>query len=222
MRHGMGNLGASADGGASSWTVNKSCQQRQRPRIRRAPASRLRCYAIVALCALAWLPGASRASFLHGDALDALANAIAIIVLLIVPVALVVAFWLVHVLPEKIAERKQHPQKAAIHTLCLLSLVFGGLLWPLAWIWAYTKPVFHKLSYGTDKHEDYYKELAEKDGTEAMALKDDVVRLRRELEILQARGGELPEELADIREQLAVVEARLPVRPPVLSKAVAK
>ena len=26
-------------------------------------------------------------------------------------------------------------------TLCLLSLVFGGLLWPIAWLWAYTKPV---------------------------------------------------------------------------------
>ena len=28
-----------------------------------------------------------------------------------------------------------------IRTLCLLSLVFGGLLWPIAWLWAYTKPV---------------------------------------------------------------------------------
>jgi hypothetical protein len=176
----------------------------------------------VALAILAWLPGAGRASFLSGDMLDAAANVIAIVVLVAVPVALVVAFWLVHILPEKIAERKHHPQKDAIKTLCLLSLVFGGLLWPLAWIWAYTKPVFHKLSYGTDKHEDYYKELAEKDAAEALLLKEDVVRLRRELEILQARGGGLPEELADIREQLAVVETRLPTEPPVLSKAVAK
>jgi len=37
--------------------------------------------------------------------------------------------------------------------LCLLSLVFGGMLWPLAWLWAYTKPVIHKLAYGTDKDE---------------------------------------------------------------------
>ena len=28
--------------------------------------------------------------------------------------------------------------------------MFGGLLWPLAWIWAYSKPVMHKLAYGTD------------------------------------------------------------------------
>ena len=39
-------------------------------------------------------------------------------------------FWMVHVLPEKIAHKRHHPQFEAIKTLCLLSLVFGGLLWP--------------------------------------------------------------------------------------------
>ena len=56
-------------------------------------------------------------------------------------------------MPEKIAEKRHHPQKDAIHTLCLLSLAFGGLLWPLAWLWAYTKPVLHKMAYGTDVDE---------------------------------------------------------------------
>jgi hypothetical protein len=44
--------------------------------------------------------------------------------------------WIVHVLPEKIAHKRHHPRRDAIQTLCLLSLVFGGLLWPLAWLWA--------------------------------------------------------------------------------------
>jgi hypothetical protein len=57
----------------------------------------------------------------------------------------------VHILPEKIAEKKGHPQAKAIQCLCLLSLVFGGLLWPLAWLWAYSKPALYKLAYGTDK-----------------------------------------------------------------------
>ena len=74
------------------------------------------------------------------------------------PVALIVVFWMVHVLPEKIAHKRHHPQFEAIKTLCLLSLVFGGLLWPIAWLWAYTKPVGYKLAYGTDKHPDYFKE----------------------------------------------------------------
>ena len=68
-----------------------------------------------------------------------------------------------HILPEKIAHKRHHPQQEAIQVLCLLSLVFGGLLWPLAWLWAYSKPVLHKMAYGTDKHDDYYAELAQKD-----------------------------------------------------------
>ncbi len=41
-----------------------------------------------------------------------------------------------------------------------MSLVFGGILWPLAWVLAYSKPVLHKLAYGTDvdeslAHEDH-------------------------------------------------------------------
>ena len=71
---------------------------------------------------------------------------------------LITLFWLVHVLPEKIAHKRHHPQLEGIRTLCFLSLAFGGLLWPMAWLWAYTKPVGYKLAYGTDKHPDYFKE----------------------------------------------------------------
>ena len=84
---------------------------------------------------------------------DTLADYIAIFVLVFVPALLIYLFWMVHILPEKIAERRGHPQADAIKTLCLLSLVFGGLLWPVAWLWAYSKPVFHKMAYGTDRHE---------------------------------------------------------------------
>ena len=83
-----------------------------------------------------------------------MASFLAIFILFFVPVAFIVLFWLVHILPEKIAHQRHHPQFEAIRTLCLLSLVFGGLLWPLAWLWAYTKPVGYKLAYGTDKRPD--------------------------------------------------------------------
>lgn len=92
---------------------------------------------------------------------DSAANFIAIVVIVLVPCAGIALFWLVHVLPEKIAERRHHPQKEAIKVLCLLSLVFGGLLWPLAWLWAYSKPVFHKMAYGRDKHDEFYEEVHE-------------------------------------------------------------
>ena len=84
------------------------------------------------------------------------------VVLVLVPVVGITLFWIVHVMPEKIAHKNHHPQRKAIQTLCLLSLVFGGLLWPLAWLWAYTKPVGYKLAYGTEMHEDYFIELGEK------------------------------------------------------------
>jgi len=95
----------------------------------------------------------ARASFLEGEALDTMADVVSWIVLIVVPVGVLWVFWLIHVLPEKIAEKKGHPQAPAIKTLCLLSLAFGGLLWPLAWLWAYTKPVMYKLAYGTDRIE---------------------------------------------------------------------
>src|SRR5690349_24715026 len=103
-----------------------------------------------------------RASFLSGEALDTFADILALVVLFVVPCVVIVLFWIVHVLPEKIAHKRHHPQRDAITTLCLLSLVFGGLLWPIAWIWAYTKPIGYRLAYGTDKHEDYYDEKAQK------------------------------------------------------------
>jgi hypothetical protein len=106
----------------------------------------------ILLAALALLvPSEAQASLLSPEAEDKLATFIAIFVLFVVPVVLIVLFWMVHILPEKIAHKRHHPQFEAIRTLCLLSLVFGGLLWPLAWLWAYSKPVMYKMAYGTDR-----------------------------------------------------------------------
>ena len=108
--------------------------------------------ALIAFAVLA-LPTRAHASIFHGETLDALANGIAWFALIVAPIIGIAVFWLVHILPEKIAEKKRHPQTKAIQCLCLLSLCFGGLLWPIAWLWAYTKPVLHKLAYGTDVDE---------------------------------------------------------------------
>ena len=126
-----------------------------------AGTSRAARAAFIGLLAAAWTlasPAAAYASLMSPEMEDTVATYIAIFALIFVPVALIVVFWLVHILPEKIAHQKHHPQFEAIRTLCLLSLVFGGLLWPFAWIWAYTRPVGYKLAYGTDKHPDYFKE----------------------------------------------------------------
>ena len=115
------------------------------------PASRTVVVGLLAAVGSLALPSAAHASLLSPEAEDAVATYVALFALFFVPIVLIVLFWMVHVLPEKIAHKRHHPQLEAIKTLCLLSLVFGGLLWPIAWLWAYTKPVGYKLAYGTDK-----------------------------------------------------------------------
>jgi len=146
-------------------------------------------------------PGTAHASFLSGDALDSAAMFIAWVVVLFVPVIVLGLFWLVHILPEVIAEKNHHPQQAAIKTLCFLSLVFGGMLWPLAWLWAYTRPVAYRAVYGTEKHEHYYVEM----GKRALAGELDALELdhlREELATMAA-AGPLPAAIRHLPDQLA-------------------
>ena len=147
-----------------------------------------------------------------GETLDKVADIMAIVVLIIVPVVVIVVFWLVHVLPERFAEKRHHPQAAAIQVLCLLSLFFGGLLWPFAWLWAFTRPVAYRIAYGTDKHEDYFHEQ----GTRAKAgelLDDDIAHLRAELDDM-AQKGTLPARLRTLRNDLAAMPAKPPAAGP--------
>jgi hypothetical protein len=147
-------------------------------------------------------PSLAHASLLSPELEDKLAGYIAIFALMFVPVALIVVFWMVHVLPEKIAHQRHHPQLEAIKTLCLLSLVFGGLLWPIAWLWAYTKPVGYKLAYGTDMHPDFFKEHALDEPA------NPTVDIRQRVAALEEHG--VPSgELDAIRADLAALEARL-------------
>ena len=133
-----------------------------------------------ALLALIFLlvPIDARASFLSPEAEDAMAKYLALFVIFVVPVVLITLFWMVHILPEKIAHKRHHPQFEAIRTLCLLSLVFGGLLWPLAWIWAYSKPVMHRLAYGPTAHdEDFVEPYPGETPTPAESLRERLARL---------------------------------------------
>jgi len=147
-------------------------------------------------------PSAAHASLMSPEAEDALAKYLALFVIFVIPVVLIALFWMVHVLPEKIAHKRHHPQLEAIKTLCLLSLVFGGLLWPIAWLWAFTKPVGYKLAYGTDKHPDYFKEhgLPEPDNPAA--------DIRQRVATLE-ESGVPASQLDAIRADLAALESRL-------------
>jgi CBS domain containing-hemolysin-like protein len=129
---------------------------------------------LLAALAAAWLPRPARASIFEGETLDAVAEALSWVVLVVAPIVGIGVFWMVHILPEKIAEKRRHPQAKAIQTLCLLSLVFGGLLWPLAWLWAYSKPTLYKLAYGTDvAEEEEHGSLAQSRAGDDDALEGD-------------------------------------------------
>jgi len=137
------------------------------------------------LLGAALFPQSAQASLFKGEALDSVANGMSWVVLVIAPIIGITVFWLLHILPEKIAHKRKHPQTRLIQCLCLMSLVFGGILWPLAWILAYSKPVLHKLAYGTDvdeslAHHDEGK--TEVEGTsEVERLRARVAQLERQI-----------------------------------------
>jgi len=127
-------------------------------------------------------PSHAHASLFHGETLDSIANGISWVVLIVGPIIGIAIFWLVHILPEKIAHKRMHPQTRAIQCLCLLSLCFGGLLWPIAWLWAYTKPVLHKMAYGTDVDESLGHH-----GEEMSKEENEIEKLRARLAELEAK-----------------------------------
>lgn len=79
----------------------------------------------------------SQLSFASGGHFeDNLANIISWLVMFVLPFAGIYLFWKAHIYPEVVAEKNNHPQLQAIKIMCLLSLFVGGLLWPVALIWA--------------------------------------------------------------------------------------
>ena len=135
---------------------------------------------LLAFLGCAMLPQTAHASLFEGETLDAVANVMSWIVLFIVPIVAITVFWLLHIMPEKIAHKKKHPQTKAIQCLCLLSLFFGGMLWPLAWLWAYSKPVLHKMAYGTDV-DDSHDHHEEEPADETAQLRARVAELEGQL-----------------------------------------
>ena len=158
------------------------------------------------------LPAVARASFLPPELMDTAAMVLAWVVIVVAPVIAIGLFLVVHVLPEKIAEHNHHPQQGAIKTLCFLSLVFGGLLWPIAWLWASTRPIGYRRAYGTEKHEHYFLEMGEKAAAgELSQLELD--HLRDELAAMAARGP-LPAAIRELPALVAQARPKSPEPPP--------
>ncbi len=167
---------------------------------------------VIAALLAAAAPTAAHASFLPPELMDTAAFYLAWFILIAMPIVGIVLFWLVHILPEKIAHKRHHPQKDAIQTLCLLSLVFGGMLWPFAWLWAYTKPVSYRLAYGTDKGDEYFEHMADK--AQAGELPPAEMKyLLDELDAVATRGA-MSLELQHARTKIGAAIAAATAAPP--------
>ena len=78
------------------------------------------------------------------------------LIVLIVLIAVMVAAWLMlAMMPGQIAKKRGHPQAEAINVMGWWGAITMGVLAPIAWVWAYTKPVAQPIDLpDTDSDSD--------------------------------------------------------------------
>jgi Protein of unknown function (DUF3302) len=101
-------------------------------------------------------------------ALDAFAFVV-FAVLILVAVIIVVTLGK---LPGQLAQKWNHPQASAINAMSWIGIATGGLLWPIAFIWAFTTPSGTKSPTINDDRQSL-------GGVEAEAAASRVTALRK-------------------------------------------
>ncbi len=129
-----------------------------------------------------------------GSMEDKIADVMVWVVIVVAPILALTVFWILHVWPERVALARDHPQKEAIQALCLMSLVFGGLLWPLAMLWAYMKPLRFRLEPSDSGVESGAQAPApapcppfDASALTHAPVEEEIVFLRHRIEALQGR-----------------------------------
>jgi hypothetical protein len=74
----------------------------------------------------------------------------ALIILITLAVFAVVVWAILGMMPGKIAHQRNHPQADAITVCGWWGVITMGLLLPVAWIWAYTRPAVSVARKGDD------------------------------------------------------------------------
>jgi len=73
-------------------------------------------------------------------------------IVLIVLIAVVIAAWIMlAMMPGQIARKRNHPQADAINVMGWWGAITMGVLAPIAWVWAYTKPVIQPIDLPVDE-----------------------------------------------------------------------
>ena len=63
------------------------------------------------------------------------------LIILIIVAAAIIGIWLfLAMLPGKTARKRNHPQADAINVCGWVGAIAGGVIWPVAIVWAYTNP----------------------------------------------------------------------------------
>ncbi len=63
-------------------------------------------------------------------------------ILIVLVLAVIVGFVVLAMLPGKLARQRGHPQQEAINVAGWAGALLGGVFWPLALIWAFTRSPF--------------------------------------------------------------------------------
>jgi heme/copper-type cytochrome/quinol oxidase subunit 1 len=108
---------------------------------------------------------------------------IAFVVFGVLLVAVVVIVVGLGSLPGRIARNRGHPQAAAVNVASWLGLAAGGVLWPLALIWAFLKPSSAAAPAEALNQEPQPTPAADPDA--------QLVRVQAQLDALRARLREL-------------------------------
>ncbi len=78
-------------------------------------------------------------------------------VLIVLVCSLVAAVIVLGGLPGKIAHQRGHPQKDAIKVAGWVGIIIGGVFWPLALIWAFTKSALLPMEPPKNENEEAAK-----------------------------------------------------------------
>jgi len=74
----------------------------------------------------------------------------ALVVLIIMVGILIAAWFMLAMLPGQIARKRNHPQADAINVMGWWGALTLGILAPIAWVWAYTRPVIQPIEVSSD------------------------------------------------------------------------
>ena len=93
-------------------------------------------------------------------------NVFALIVLTILVLTILAVIVFLAMLPGKVAFKREHPQAEAVRVAGWVGMLAGGILWPLAIVWAFHRPADSGMAALRERIRILEGELAKKKGVQ--------------------------------------------------------